>query len=74
MLEVAERRAQEQHLSAEQVTHLLDRVRGAAELGRVRSLREVERMVVRQYIEGLLGHRTSALIGREQASAGAGVA
>ena len=60
LVEVALRRAAEHHFTAEQQGRLADRIRRQADNGDVRSVREAERMVVRQYIEDVLGRSSMA--------------
>jgi SpoVK/Ycf46/Vps4 family AAA+-type ATPase len=63
LVEVARRRAAEHHFTAEQLERLSERIRVGALAGEVRSVREAERMVVRQYIEDVLGRTSMAQIG-----------
>jgi transitional endoplasmic reticulum ATPase len=65
LVEVAVRRAQEQQLSADQQARLVERVRRAADAGELVSMREAERMVVRQYIEDVLGRPSAAIVGAD---------
>jgi SpoVK/Ycf46/Vps4 family AAA+-type ATPase len=60
LVEVALRRAAEHQFSAEQQGRLADRIRRLADNGDIRSVREAERMVVRQYIEDVLGRASMA--------------
>jgi SpoVK/Ycf46/Vps4 family AAA+-type ATPase len=66
--EVAVRAAEAQGLSAEQIGDLRARVRAAAEVGKLISIRDAERMAVRDYVETLLGRPSTALIGADRLS------
>jgi ATP-dependent 26S proteasome regulatory subunit len=72
LIEVARRRAEEQRLAPEQVERLVERVRKSVAAGELRNVREVERLVVRQYVEDLLGRPSRALIGAEPESGAVG--
>jgi SpoVK/Ycf46/Vps4 family AAA+-type ATPase len=63
LVEVARRRAEEHHFTADQQDRLADRIRAEALGGDLRSVREAERMVVRQYIEDVLGRESLAHLG-----------
>ncbi|HLH23880.1 MAG TPA: AAA family ATPase [Chloroflexota bacterium] len=65
-VEVAVRAAEAQHLSAAQIGALRDRVQRAAEAGRLVSIRDAERLAVREYVETLLGRPSTALIGADR--------
>jgi SpoVK/Ycf46/Vps4 family AAA+-type ATPase len=60
LVEVALRQAAEHHFSDEQRDRLATRIRTAAAAGELRSVRDAERMVVRQYIEDVLGRASLA--------------
>jgi len=60
LVEVALRRADEHHFTEDQRDRLAGRVRDEAAAGGVRSVREAERMVVRQYVEDVLGRSSMA--------------
>jgi AAA+ superfamily predicted ATPase len=66
LVSVAARRAEEQQLSTSQIRTLSERVRAAADAGQLKSIREAERMVVRQYIEDILGFASAAVIGSHE--------
>jgi SpoVK/Ycf46/Vps4 family AAA+-type ATPase len=66
LVEVAVRNAGEQQFSAEQIARLAERVRRAADEGKLMSIREAERLVVRQYVEDVLGRSSAALIGADR--------
>jgi SpoVK/Ycf46/Vps4 family AAA+-type ATPase len=68
-VEVAVRAAEAQQLGAAQVDALRARVRRAAAEGGLVSIRDAERMVVRDYVETLLGRPSTALIGADRWSA-----
>jgi SpoVK/Ycf46/Vps4 family AAA+-type ATPase len=55
LVEVALRRAEEHHFTPEQQGQLAHRIRERALAGEMHSVREAERMVVRQYVEDILG-------------------
>jgi SpoVK/Ycf46/Vps4 family AAA+-type ATPase len=63
LVEVALRRAAEHHFTDDQLARLAARVRLAAQAGDVHSVREAERLVVRQYIEDVLGRGSLAHVG-----------
>ena len=63
LVEVARRRAAEHQFTDAQLDRLSRRIEAEAEAGGVRSVREAERMVVRQYIEDVLGRTSLAQIG-----------
>jgi SpoVK/Ycf46/Vps4 family AAA+-type ATPase len=63
LVEVARRRAAEHHFSQDQLDRLAARIRERADAGEVGSVREAERMVVRQYIEDVLGRGSMAHLG-----------
>lgn len=63
LVEVGLRRADEHHFTAEQRHRLSERIRERALAGEVRSVREAERMVVRQYVEDVLGRTSVAHLG-----------
>jgi SpoVK/Ycf46/Vps4 family AAA+-type ATPase len=63
LVEVARRRAEEHQFSADQQARLAERIRSNADAGQLRSVREAERMVVRQYIEDVLGREALAHLG-----------
>jgi len=63
LVEVARRRSEEHQFSADQQVRLAERIRAAAAAGELRSVREAERMVVRQYIEDVLGRQSLAPLG-----------
>jgi SpoVK/Ycf46/Vps4 family AAA+-type ATPase len=65
LVEVALRRAAEHHFTIEQQERLADRIRERARAGDVRSIREAERLVVRQYIEDVLGRTSIAQLGED---------
>ena len=67
-VEVAVRAAEAQGLSAEQIAALRARVRAAAEVGKLVSIRDAERLAVREYVETLLGRPSTALIGADRLS------
>jgi AAA+ superfamily predicted ATPase len=67
-VEVAVRAAEAQQLSAEQLAALRARVRAAAEVGKLVSIRDAERLAVREYVENLLGRPSAALIGADRLS------
>jgi ATP-dependent 26S proteasome regulatory subunit len=67
-VEVAVRAAEAQQLSAEQIAALRARVRAAAEVGKLVSIRDAERLAVREYVENLLGRPSAALIGADRLS------
>lgn len=69
MVEVALRRAEEHHFSPEQRDRLAERIWQLAGAGELRSVREAERAVVRQYVEDLLGRASVAHMGEADASA-----
>jgi SpoVK/Ycf46/Vps4 family AAA+-type ATPase len=60
LVAVARRRASEHHFTDGQLERLDRRIRDGALAGEVRSVREAERMVVRQYIEDVLGRESLA--------------
>jgi SpoVK/Ycf46/Vps4 family AAA+-type ATPase len=62
LVEVALRRAAEHHFTDSQLDRLANRVRSEARAGQLRSVREAERTVVRQYIEDVLGRTSLAQI------------
>ena len=64
--EVVSRRAIEQGLGEHETEALLDRIRRSVERGELRSIRQAERLVVRAYVEQVLGRRSTARIGSEQ--------
>jgi len=63
LVEVALRRAADHHFTADQQDRLAHRVRERALAGEVHSVREAERMVVRQYVEDVLGRTSMAHLG-----------
>lgn len=63
LVEVALRGAEEHHFTPDQRGRLADRIREHAAAGEVRSIREAERLVVRQYIEDVLGRTSMAHFG-----------
>lgn len=63
MVEVALRRAEEHHFNEEQRDRLAQRVRLSARAGQLRSVREAERIVARQYVEDVLGRASVAHLG-----------
>jgi SpoVK/Ycf46/Vps4 family AAA+-type ATPase len=63
LVEVASRRAAEHQFSPDQQARLAERVRSDALAGELRSVREAERMVVRQYVEDVLGRESLAHLG-----------
>jgi SpoVK/Ycf46/Vps4 family AAA+-type ATPase len=63
LVEVALRRAAEHHFTADQQDRLAHRIRERALAGEVHSVREAERMVVRQYVEDVLGRTSMAQLG-----------
>jgi ATP-dependent 26S proteasome regulatory subunit len=65
LVEVALRRATEHHFTADQQDRLAARIRDRAHAGEVRSVREAERMVVRQFIEDVLGRTSMAQLGED---------
>ncbi len=67
-VEVAVRAAEAQQLSPEQIAALRARVRAAAEAGQLTSIRDAERLAVREYVESLLGRPSTALIGADRFS------
>jgi SpoVK/Ycf46/Vps4 family AAA+-type ATPase len=67
-VEVAVRAAEQQGLTAEQIAALRARVRAAAEVGKLVSIRDAERLAVREYVETLLGRPSTALIGADRLS------
>jgi SpoVK/Ycf46/Vps4 family AAA+-type ATPase len=67
-VEVAVRAAEQQQLSAEQIAALRARVRASAEVGKLVSIRDAERLAVREYVETLLGRPSTALIGADRLS------
>jgi replication-associated recombination protein RarA len=60
LVEVARRRAAEHHFTTGQLERLAERIRDGVRAGDVRSVREAERMVVRQYVEDVLGRESLA--------------
>ncbi len=60
LVEVALRGAAEHRFTAEQRDRLAERIRDLAAGGEIRSVREAERMVVRQYVEDVLGRASMA--------------
>lgn len=56
---VARKRAEEHSLDAKQIDDLLADVRGGVRSGAIRSVRQLERMVVQRYIASLTGGRPS---------------
>ena len=56
---VAQRRAEEQSLGPAETAALLDQLRVDIGSGAIRSIRDVERSVLRKYVEGLIGGRAS---------------
>ena len=62
LVEVALRRAAEHRFTPAQGERLATRIREQARAGEIRSVREAERMVVRQYIEDVLGRASMAQI------------
>jgi SpoVK/Ycf46/Vps4 family AAA+-type ATPase len=72
MVEVAVRHAEQQQFNAAQIDTLVDRIRRAASLGQLVSIREAERLVVRQYVENIIGRETHALIGADRTPHGWG--
>jgi SpoVK/Ycf46/Vps4 family AAA+-type ATPase len=66
LVEIAVRNAAEQRFDAEQIAHLAERIRRAADEGKLVSIREAERMVVREYVENVLGRPSAALIGADR--------
>jgi SpoVK/Ycf46/Vps4 family AAA+-type ATPase len=64
LVEVARRRATEHQFTQAQQERLAARIRDRAGAGELRSVREAERMVVRQYIEDVLGRTSMAEIGQ----------
>lgn len=60
LVEVSRRRAAEHQFSDDQLDRLAARIRTGVAAGAVRSVREAERMVVRQYIEDVLGRASLA--------------
>ena len=65
-VEVAVRAAEEQRFSAAQIADLRARVRRAVDEGKLTSIREAERLVVREYVETLLGRPSAALVGADR--------
>jgi SpoVK/Ycf46/Vps4 family AAA+-type ATPase len=63
LVEVARRRAEEHQFTAAQQERLAERIRSDAAGGDLRSVREAERLVVRQYIEDVLGRESLAHLG-----------
>ncbi len=63
LVEVARRRAAEHQFSDAQLDRLGARIRAEAADGGIHSVREAERMVVRQYIEDVLGRASMAELG-----------
>ena len=63
LVEVARRRAEEHQFTPDQQARLADRIRAQALDGELRSVREAERLVVRQYIEDVLGRESLAHLG-----------
>ena len=63
LVEVALRRAAEHQFTSAQGERLAARIREQAKAGEIRSVREAERMVVRQYIEDVLGRTSMAQLG-----------
>lgn len=63
LVEVALRRAAEHHFTPDQQERLAHRIRERALAGEVHSVREAERMVVRQYVEDVLGRSSMAQLG-----------
>lgn len=61
-VEVARRRAAEQALDPARTSALLDRVRGLVAAGDLRSVRELERLVLRVYVETITGGRASRTV------------
>src|SRR5262249_52911995 len=60
---VALRAGEQQGFTAAQLAGLAARVEAAAAAGTLVSIREAERLAVRQYVENLLGQATAARIG-----------
>jgi AAA+ superfamily predicted ATPase len=63
LIEVAMRQAKEHRFSADQRERLAERIREGALAGEICSVREAERMVVRQYVEDILGRSSMAQLG-----------
>lgn len=63
MVEVALRRAEEHQFTEDQRRRLAERIRQSAQAGQLRSIREAERAVARQYVEDVLGRTSLAGIG-----------
>jgi SpoVK/Ycf46/Vps4 family AAA+-type ATPase len=66
LVEVAVRSAEQQQFSPAQVAALVERIRRASAEGQLMSIREAERLVVRQYVENIIGRETHALIGADR--------
>jgi ATP-dependent 26S proteasome regulatory subunit len=64
LVEVSRRRAAEHRFTPDQLERLAARIRTGAAAGAIRSVREAERMVVRQYIEDVLGRQSIAELDR----------
>jgi transitional endoplasmic reticulum ATPase len=60
LVEVSRRRAAEHQFTPDQLERLAARIRTGAAAGAIRSVREAERLVVRQYIEDVLGRQSLA--------------
>jgi SpoVK/Ycf46/Vps4 family AAA+-type ATPase len=65
LVEVALRSAAEHHFTPEQQDRLAERIRERAAAGEVRSVREAERTVVRQYVEDVLGRTSMAQLAED---------
>jgi len=65
LVEVGLREAAAHHFSEDQRDRLANRIRVAATAGELRSVRDAERMVVRQYIEDVLGRESLAQIAED---------
>lgn len=63
LVEVARRRAAEHQFTGDQLDRLAARIRTGAAAGAIHSVREAERLVVRQYIEDVLGRASLAEMG-----------
>jgi hypothetical protein len=63
LVEVALRRAADHHFTSEQQDRLARRVRAEALAGELHSAREAERVVVRQYVEEIVGRASLAQLG-----------